>query len=213
MRWRSSREPPSLPARPVPTESSPKWGSRHKVQRASHRINDADRTLREAIDIARAMQERLLLPRLLAELAELRASQGHNSEASSLLEEASDLMEGLFTTASSPWVQSRLVSGMNDVFLARIRLEGERKQNLARTFDVVEQARGRSLLELLVNRPVSDQRKPQELRDGERQIAALQKRLFLTTERSGTSAITGPDIRRGRTTGSAFDGRVRPNPP
>jgi CHAT domain-containing protein/tetratricopeptide (TPR) repeat protein len=160
-----------------------------KVQRAGHRVNDADRTLREAIDIARAMQERLLLPRLLAELAELRSSQGRNSEASGLLEEASDLMEGLFTTASSPWVQSRLVSGMNDVFLARIRLEGERKQNLARTFDVVEQARGRSLLELLVNRPVSDQRKPQELRDGERQIAALQKRLFLTTERSARQRL------------------------
>jgi CHAT domain-containing protein len=160
-----------------------------KVQRASHRIADADRSLRGAIAVARGMQERLLLPRLLAELADLSAARGRDAEASQLLEEAYDLMEGFFTTASSPWVQSRLVSGMNDVFLARIRIEGGRGQSLARMFEVVEQARGRSLLELLVNRPVSNQRKPQELRDGERQIAALQKRLFLTTDRSARQRL------------------------
>lgn len=160
-----------------------------KVQRANHRLHDADQTLRRAITIARAMQERMLLPRLLAELADLRASEGHLLEASRLLEEATDLLEGLFTSASSPWVQSRLVSGMNDVFVARIRLEGSRERNLARMFDVVEQARGRSLLELLVNRPISEQVKPEELRAGERQIAALQKRLFLTTDRAARQRL------------------------
>lgn len=162
---------------------------RARVQRASHQLRDADQTLRHAITIARAMQERMLLPRLLAELADLRASDGHIVEASRLLEEATDLLEGLFTSASSPWVQSRLVTGMDGVFVARIRLEGARKQNLTRMFDVVEQARGRSLLELLVNRPVSEQAKPDELRAGERQIASLQKRLFLTTDRAARQRL------------------------
>lgn len=160
-----------------------------KIQRERKQLAVADRTLRDGIQVARSMEERLLLPRLLAELADLRSSQQRYAEAASLLEEATDLMEGLFTTASSPWVQSRLVSGMDEVFLARIRLEGRRGQDVPRMFSVVEQARGRSLLELLVNRPLSAERQPQELRDGERQIAALQRRLLNTTDRSSRQRL------------------------
>ena len=160
-----------------------------KIQRARNQLPAAERTLRAGIEIARSMEERLLLPRLLAELADLRSSQRRYTEAASILEEATDLMEGFFTTASSPWVQSRLVSGMDEVFLARIRLEGMRGQDLARMFSVVEQARGRSLLQLLVNRPLSAQRKPQELRDGERQIATLQRRLLRTTDRAARQRL------------------------
>ena len=71
---------------------------------------------------------------------------------------------------------------MDEVFVARIRLEATSK-DLGRMFSVVEEARGRSLLELLVNRPLSTQQKPQELRAGERQIAALQRQLLMTTDR------------------------------
>ena len=35
-----------------------------------------------------------------------------------LLEEANDILEGLFTSASTPWTQSRLSAGMDDVFAA-----------------------------------------------------------------------------------------------
>lgn len=160
-----------------------------KILRERNQLPVAERTLRAGIEVARSMEERLLLPRLLAELADLRSSQRRYTEAASILEEATDLMEGFFTTASSPWVQSRLVSGMDEVFLARIRLEGMRGQDLPRMFSVVEQARGRSLLELLVNRPVSAQRKPQELRDGERQIARLQRRLLRTTDRAARQRL------------------------
>lgn len=152
-----------------------------KIQRKHNRVTAADQTLRDGIQIARDMEERLLLPRLLAELADLKSSQRRYREAAALLDESAELMEGLFTTASSPWVQSRLVSGMDEVFLARIRLEGERGE-VSRMFAAIEQARGRPLLELLVNRPLSDQRRPQELRDGERQIATLQRKLLQTVD-------------------------------
>lgn len=66
------------------------------------------------------MEERLLLPRLLAALADLRSSERRFSEAATDLDEAADILHGLFTSASSPWIRSRPVSGMDDVFVARI---------------------------------------------------------------------------------------------
>lgn len=153
-----------------------------RMLRGRGRIAAAERTLRNGIDVARSMEERLLLPRLLAELADLKATQRRYGEAAALLDESTELLEGLFTTASSPWTQSRLISGMDDVFLARIRLEGARG-DVGRLFAAIEVARGRPLLELLVNRPLSDQKQPQELRAGERKIAALQRKLLQTVDR------------------------------
>jgi CHAT domain-containing protein/tetratricopeptide (TPR) repeat protein len=154
-----------------------------RIQRASGRPSEADRTLGDGIEKARSMGERLLLPRLLAQQADLRASQSRYTEASNLLAEATDLLEGLLTNASSPWARSRVISGMDDVLLARVRLEGLRGRNPERLFSALEQAKGRSLLELLLSTPLGDVAKSPELRAGERRIASLQSRLLRTANR------------------------------
>jgi hypothetical protein len=148
------------------------------IQRANNRLVEADDTLREGVEVARTMHEQILTPKLLAQLAEVRSSQQRYTDAADLLDKATDLLEGLLTKVSSPWVQSRVIAGMNDVFVARTRLEGAHSQDPNRLFSVVEQARGRSLLELLVSAPVGDVKKPPELRAGEREIAALQLQLY-----------------------------------
>jgi CHAT domain-containing protein len=50
-------------------------------------------------------------------------------------------------------------------------------------YAAIEQARGRSLLQLLVNRPLASQPQSRELLDGQQKIAALQRRLLQTTAR------------------------------
>jgi len=157
---------------------------RGRLLRGQQRLAEGSQVLEEGIRVARAMQERLLLPRLLAELAELRASQRRYTDAANLLEEATDLFEGFLGTASSPWVQGRIISGANDVFLARIRLEGARGPDAARLFAVVEQARGRTLLELLLGTPAADVPPPAALKSGERRVAALQVQLFQARSRA-----------------------------
>ena len=103
------------------------------------------------------MGERLLLPRLLAQLADLQLSRGRRAEASELLQEADDILEGLLTNASSPWVRGRILGSMDAVVSARIRLEGERAgSDPARLFAVLERARARSLVDLLHSRPLSE---------------------------------------------------------
>lgn len=156
--------------------------ARGRIERDSGRISQATATLHMGIDAARRIGERLLLPRLLGELADLRVSQRRYTEARRLLQEATDLLEGLLTNASSPWVRSRVIGGMDSVLLARIRLEGSPVGNASRLFAALEQARGRSMLELLAARDNAS--KPAELRAGERRIAALQLRLMRTTRHS-----------------------------
>jgi CHAT domain-containing protein/Tfp pilus assembly protein PilF len=155
-----------------------------RMQRAAGKPEEAERTLRQGVQMAREMAEHLLLPRLLAQLADLKASQRRYAEATDLLEEANDMLEGLLTNASSPWVRSRVIGGMSDVYLERVRVEASRGQGPAGVFAVVEQAHGRSLLELLLSTALSDVKKPQELRAAERRIASLQVKLLWTTNRS-----------------------------
>jgi CHAT domain-containing protein len=153
---------------------------RGRLLRTQNRFSEAGRTLEEGITVARTMQEHLLVPRLLAELADLRGSQHRYTDAADLLEEGSDLLEGLLTKASSPWVQIRMINGARDLFLARVRLEGARGPDAGRLFAIVEQARGRALLELLLARPLADVAQPAAFRSQERRIAALQLQLFRT---------------------------------
>ena len=160
-----------------------------KLLRQQQQVAAAERTLLEATQIAREMEERLLLPRLLAETADLRVAQTRFAEAATLLDEASELLEGLLTTTSSPWTQGRVINGMDDVLGARIRLEARRIPDASRAFAVIEQVRARSLLELLLNRPLSAERAPQEAHATERRIAGLQRQLLKTSNRRGRQQL------------------------
>lgn len=159
------------------------------IQRQQGRHTDAEQTLREGVAAARVMEERFLLPRLLAAMSELRSSQRRFGEAATLLDEAADMLSGLFTSASSPWVQSRLVSGMDEVFVARILLEGTRGSDPRRMYSAIEDARGRALLQLLVNRPLALQARSRELLQGERRISDLQRRLLQTSDRAARERL------------------------
>jgi CHAT domain-containing protein len=154
-----------------------------RIQRTVGRSQEAEETLREGVKIAREMAEPLLLPRLLAQLADIRASHRQYAEAADLFDEANDVLEGLLTNASSPWARSRVIGGMTDVYLTRIRVEAGRRQTGA-VFAVLEQAHGRSLLQLLLSTALADVKKPPELRAAERKISSLQIKLLRTSGRS-----------------------------
>jgi tetratricopeptide (TPR) repeat protein len=153
------------------------------LQQRLHRPAEADLALQEGIGAARRQAEQFLLPRLLAERADLRTAQARYADARPLLDEANDILEGLLTRVASPWVRSRAIDGMNGVYAARLRLEAADERDPRRAFRVVEQARGRSLLELLLSTPVARMAKPPEVRAREHDVAALQLQLLRTSDR------------------------------
>lgn len=149
-----------------------------KVQFALHHRAEAERTLAAGVKLARAMNDRFYLPKLLARLAQVKADAGLHPQAEELLSEASDLLEGLFTKISSPWIRAQLIGVMDEVFTARIQLEGNMHAVPERMFAVIEQTRGRSLAELLLSPSDGRRKKSPELAAGERRIATLQRQLF-----------------------------------
>jgi CHAT domain-containing protein len=153
-----------------------------RVHAATGNTDAADAVLENGATMARRMQDRILLPRILAQLADVRVSRGKSDEAAALLEEAADVSEGLLVHSSSPWLRARIVRAMDEVFVSRIRLEAQRATP-ARLFDVIEQARARSLSDLLgARRQVGDVDTSPELRAGATYIAALQSQLFRTRD-------------------------------
>ena len=75
-------------------------------------------------------------------------------------------------------VKPRLIRVMNEVYVARIRLEGQRGGSPAKMFATIEQARGRVLADLLLGRPMWNIEHQSELVSGERKLAKLQAQLW-----------------------------------
>lgn len=160
-----------------------------RVLRKAGRTRDAERTFEEGIRLARQMKERLLLPRLLTQYAEMAAAEGQRKKALGLVEEATDVVEGLLVGVGSPWVKARLIKVMDEVFVARIRLEGEGTRDPKRMLSVIEQARGRVLADQLMSRPLWSDNKPQAVSEGQQRITALQKQLWTARSREERRAI------------------------
>lgn len=164
---------------------------RAKVLVALGRTSDADQVLQEATALAREMQDRILLPRLIGQLAQLRLDAGQLDNARELLDEASQISEGLLASVSSPWLRARLIRAFEEVFEIRINLEA-RQNDTARVFAVVEQARARSLADLLAaTRRAGDVAASPHFRDAELRISDLQKRLIQATDASQRTHLLG----------------------
>jgi CHAT domain-containing protein/tetratricopeptide (TPR) repeat protein len=149
-----------------------------RLQLAQGNRAGAAKSFTEGVAVARAMKERLLTPRLLAKFADSEISQGRLTEAAMLLQEASEIAEGLLAGVWSPWVKSRLIGIMDEVFTARIRLEMKGTGNPERIFAIVEQARGRVVTDLLMDRGQGRRAQTPAVKVGEKRIAALQLQLW-----------------------------------
>lgn len=149
-----------------------------RLQLALGRKGDAATSFGAGVEVARAMKERLLTPRLLAKFAESELAQSRIVDARRLLQEAAEIMEGLLAGVWSPWVKSRLVGVMDDVFLARIRVELKAGSGPDRILPIIEQARGRAVTDLLMDRGQGEKPKAPAARMGERRLTGLQMQLW-----------------------------------
>jgi len=149
-----------------------------RLQLALGRKDEAADSFSLGVVAAKKLADRLLSPKLLARFADSELAQGRYIEARKHLEEAGDIAEGLLAGVWSPWVKSRLVGVLDEVFLSRIRAELTTGSTPDRVFSIIEQARGRAVTDLLMGRGLGEKGKAPSAKEGERRLSALQAQLW-----------------------------------
>jgi CHAT domain-containing protein/tetratricopeptide (TPR) repeat protein len=138
---------------------------------------DAKAALRmadEAIATVRQPGEIYDLPSYLARKAELEAKFGRLNEARLIYEEARQLIEGMLVNMPSSPARSSLIAVMSRVYMGQFKLAAARPGGVARAFEIIETARGRSVADSLrfgAHRP-GDAPSPAELK-----IIGVQRRI------------------------------------
>lgn len=152
-----------------------------KLQQADGQIDKAAQVTDVSIQEARAINEQLLLPRLLAYRAQLALKRNQPALALDLVDEAADILDGLIAGVTSSWLQTRLIGAMNEVYTTAVHVHGQARSSPDRFFATMERARGRALANLLSSRRPNEKTSAQ--RFGERRLARMQLQLFRTTNK------------------------------
>lgn len=160
-----------------------------RMHRANKHPSDAVQCLKEGEEQAQKLNDPLLLPKLFGEHADLLLAQGNAEEAREKLEEATDILESVLARTSSPWLKSRIFGVMDQVFTARLDLEGATGKSPQQMFALIEQARGRVLAEMLLARSGRPEARTSEQIAGERQLAKLQSKLYTAKSRAARKSL------------------------
>ncbi len=145
-------------------------------------VEKAELSASKGVDASRRVGEAFELPERLAFLARLRADQGKIEDADHLYEQAEDVVEGLLVNIVSPNSRALLIGAKSQIYADHFALVADRPNNVARAFEVLETARGRSSADVLRIReriPINNA----EARTYEREIATLQTHLMRTSTR------------------------------
>ena len=145
-----------------------------RIYEAQKNLPAAERAARAGVIATRRLTDRFFLPRYLAREADLEIKLGRIREARATYAEAEDVINGILVNANSPWTKSSLIAAMNDVFVGHLRSEIQFGQSPGRIFHVIEEARGRSVADLLRARRSAQAPQSAELTAAERKIAGLQ---------------------------------------
>ena len=84
--------------------------------------NAAEIAAQEGLEASRNIGDKLLVPRSLAQLAVVEESKGRYRTADGLFREASEIVEAMLATTTSPNAKSSLASSMDSVFLGHFEL-------------------------------------------------------------------------------------------
>jgi CHAT domain-containing protein len=120
-----------------------------RVYRDRGDLAPAEEYATRALSAMRDLGDKYHLPQHVALLADLKASRGKLEEADRLYEQASDLIDSLLINVPSQQIESSLISTLSNVYLSHFDLTAERLHDTAKAYEVIEEARGRSLADAL----------------------------------------------------------------
>ncbi len=148
------------------------------LYRLSGNLPLAEELARRAADSAQTLGYIPMIPKLLNVLAQIQISQQKYDEADRTYDRAAAIQDVMIGNADSALGKTALIKGVSDLYAKHFALIAEHSGDATKAFNVVEQARGRVMTDLLM----SGNRTSPESVANEKNIARL--RLQLTAAHS-----------------------------
>ena len=127
-----------------------------KAYRAKVDLEDAETYAVRALAAMRDLNDKYHLPQHLALLADLEARRGEFSQAESLYTQATDVINALLVNVPSAQIEGSLIGTLSEVYLGHFSLAAASPGGTAKAFEIIEDARGRSLADALRSHPERD---------------------------------------------------------
>lgn len=120
-----------------------------KLYRDAGSLEKTESLSSKAIQTMRRLEDRFHLPEHLALLADVEARRGEFVRADQLYTEATDLIDALLVNVTSQQLKSSLIATLSDAYIGHFQLAATQFPDVARAFNIIEKARGRSLADTL----------------------------------------------------------------
>src|ERR1700681_2545211 len=154
------------------------------------RYGEAESAAKESLEASRAIGDKLLVPRSLAQLAAVEESKGKYQTADHLFNEATDIVEAVLSTTTTANAKSSVAGSMEAIFLGHFELAAMHLNSPGKAFMIIEGIRGRSIADSLRFRRVSREPEPASLTRTEKEISQLQLRFLRSSTRERKRLLT-----------------------
>src|SRR5579862_7028294 len=161
-----------------------------KVLTNQKRYGEAEFAAKESVEASRAIGDKLLVPRSLAQLAAVEESRGKYHIADQLFNDATDVVEAILSTTTTANAKSSVAGSMDGIFLGHFELAAMHLNSPGKAFVVIEGVRGRSIADSLRFRKVSREPEPASLTRTEKEISQLQLRFLRAGTRERKRLLT-----------------------
>ena len=130
------------------------------------------------IEVTTARHDGYSLPQRFSRLAEIYVKRGRISEANSLYDQITDIIEGLLINSPSPYAKSSLIDWLSDIFTSHFKLVVNQLNDPDQARTILERARGRTLAEAIRNNLIEPSSDSSNALMPSKELSSLNSRLL-----------------------------------
>jgi hypothetical protein len=160
-----------------------------KTYRDSGNLDGAELLSSRTVAAMRDLEDRYHLPEHLALFADLSARKGQFERADELYSEAADVIDGLLVNVNQRQLKGSLIATLSEAYLGHFELAATKFSSPARAYQVIEQARGRSLADTLRGESEGLAAGNETSLDAQREINRIQLALLHETNREARQSL------------------------
>ena len=160
-----------------------------EVYRDIGNLNDAELLASRSIEIMRNLEDRYHLPQHLTLLADLKARKGDFERADELYSEAADVIDALLVNVNAREVKGSLIATLSESYVGHFELAATKFSDPDRAYQIIEQARGRSLADTLRGESETLSSSDEISLEAQKEINRIQLALLHSTSRDERESL------------------------